>query len=259
MARFIPSNAMAGVGNIERLALMKQQAAIEEAQKPTVMDRLTKVGGELINYVADKAQYEFKAKQIQTQADAKRKTDLLELKVKEGLPVNDEDLQSLGIKDRAEWDQYMAQKEKLARDKAQREWALKNQIGKNPKTGKNEYFMINPDPNATERITWTGIEPVDKLEASRERMDMQMAKAAADYVYKAVVEYDPFTSKPVINQKKLAAKIKEEKNPLVKYYLGLMRTGEYEPEVGAGDSTTAPAGYHFELDPVTGEKNLVKD
>jgi len=143
MARFIPSNAMAGVGNIERLALMKQQAAIEEAQKPTVMDRLTKVGGELINYVADKAQYEFKAKQIQaqaqTQAEAQRKEKVLDMKLKQGMTLSDQDFTDLGItvEEGRAWEEN---KKKLAEQKyANNQLSVKKLVA-NPTTGMMDVF-----------------------------------------------------------------------------------------------------------------------
>jgi hypothetical protein len=52
MPRFgLGSDPMAGVGNAERLALMQQQYAIQKAQKPTTMDKLTAVGMGVAGYL----------------------------------------------------------------------------------------------------------------------------------------------------------------------------------------------------------------
>lgn len=119
--------------------------------------------------------------------------------------------------------------DELAKMAAGKEWAMKSGVATNPTTGKPELYTFNPDPGATEKYSWTGISPVDNMDASRERMDLQKAQRAADYVYRAVVKYDRLTQKPYIDQNLLAEKIKRETDPLIKYYLNRMRDETYVP------------------------------
>jgi hypothetical protein len=76
MPRFgLGSDPMAGVGNAERLALMQQQYAIQKAQKPTTMDKLTAVGMGVAGYLTKKAEYEMKVAEAQAEAGQREKQE----------------------------------------------------------------------------------------------------------------------------------------------------------------------------------------
>lgn len=139
MARFIQNNPMAGVGNAERLALMKAQFDIDKAKQPTAVDRLSQFGQEIINYQADKAKVQVMAQQKQQQAEAQRREQVLDMKFKAGAPMEDKDFTDLGM-DPAKGREWMAQKQEAEARKSQSQKTYAKQL----KAVSGEWVIFNP-------------------------------------------------------------------------------------------------------------------
>lgn len=218
-------------GQLEKLAAQQNEIALQKAMQPSTSQRLIGavegIGHSLLDYDRGRKKREMdERKELAMRAMSRNdyEFDINQLNnwVMTGQGVD-------GSKDIPVTKVNTQQ----AADKQAKEWALKSNVAVNPATGKQEFFTINPDPkimDPKERYVWSGIEATDKYAASKERTEIQMAKAAVDYMFKGgvITDVDILNNKQIINQKKLARKIATEKDPLVLYWLKRMQSGDYK-------------------------------
>lgn len=232
MPRFIQNNPMAGVGNAERLALMKAQFDIDKAKQPTAVDRLSQFGQEIINYQADKAKVQVMAQQKQQQAEAQRREKVLDTKLKLGIDPADDELETLGI-NREQWTGYKEQKQKLAELKNQP--SVKKLVA-NTETGMMDIFDIRSGE------IFAGTIPISETIKAQDK----------PRVYSA-------TRRDMMGNSTAVFYVQDPSNPTQMIEMVQKGSERSMQSDGSGGEAKAPAGFHFELDPITGEKNLVKD